>query len=89
MSAKKVKVKVKKKKLKIKNILVTLLILLIIVLISIDITRLPVKNIYINGNNILNDKRIKDLLSVEEIDKCFDLHSYLNNIDYIYNKFKL
>ncbi|MBO5948214.1 adenylosuccinate lyase [bacterium] len=40
-------------------------------------------------NNILNDKRIKDLLSVEEIDKCFDLHSYLNNIDYIYNKFEL
>lgn len=40
-------------------------------------------------NNILNDKRIKDFLSVEEIDKCFDLHSYLNNIDYIYNKFEL
>ena len=40
-------------------------------------------------NNILNDKRIKDLLSVEDIETCFDLHSYLSNIDYIYNKFEL
>ena len=90
MSAKKVKVKVKKKKLKIKNILVTLLILLIIVLISIDITRLPVKNIYINGNNILNDKTIIELAELTDYPPY--INTYFNNIkeklldnDYIKN----
>ena len=66
MSAKKVKVKVKKKKLKVKNLLVTILILFLVILTIIDIARLPVKNIYITGNNILNDKTIISLADLED-----------------------
>ena len=66
MSAKKVKVKVTKKRLKVKNILVTILILLLIALLGIDASRLPVKNIYITGNNILDDKAIISLADLEE-----------------------
>lgn len=61
MSAKKVKVKVKKKKLKIKNIIISLIILLIIALTIVDIVRLPIKNIYISGNEIINDKTIIEI----------------------------
>ena len=66
MSAKKVKVKVTKKKLKIKNILVTLLIVLLITLVTIDIINLPVKNIYITGNNIIDDKTIIELADLTD-----------------------
>lgn len=66
MSAKKVKVKVKKKKLKIKSVLITLIIGLIIVLVGIDIIKMPVKNIYITGNTILNDKTIIDIAGLED-----------------------
>lgn len=90
MSAKKVKVKVKKKKLKVKNLLVTLLILLLIVLVGIDITRLPVKNIYISGNNILNDKTIIELADLTDYPPY--INTYFSNIknkllenDYIKN----
>ena len=90
MSAKKVKVKVKKKKLKIKNLLVTTIILLLIVLIIIDITKLPVKNIYIKGNDILDDKTIIDLADLENYPPY--INTYFSNIknkllknDYIKN----
>lgn len=66
MSAKKVKVKVKKKKVKIKNLLVTLLIILLLVLVCIDFVKLPVKNIYITGNSILNDKTIIELAGLTD-----------------------
>lgn len=78
MSAKKVKVKVTKKKLKIKNLLVTLLIILLITLIMIDITKLPVKNIYITGNNILNDKTIIELADLENYPPY--INTYFSNI---------
>lgn len=90
MSAKKVKVKVTKKKLKTKNILVTILILLLLILITIDITRLPIKNIYIEGNNILNDKTIIELAGIENYPPY--INTYFTNIktklldnDYIKN----
>ena len=78
MSAKKVKVKVKKKKIKTKNIFVTLLISLLLVLIGIDIARLPVKNIYITGNNILNDKTIITLADITDYPPY--LNTYFSNI---------
>ena len=78
MSAKKVKVKVTKKKLKIKNILVTFLIILLIILLGIDLTRLPVKNIYITGNNILNDKTIIQLADLTDYPPY--LNTYFTNI---------
>lgn len=66
MAAKKVKVKITKKRLKIKNILITIIILLLIISFGIDIINLPVKNIYIMGNNILNDKTIITLADLNE-----------------------
>jgi len=78
MSAKKVKVKVKKKKLKIKNLLVTITILILLVLTIIDITRLPVKNIYIQGNNILNDKTIITLADLTDYPPY--INTYFSNI---------
>lgn len=78
MSAKKVKVKVKKKKLKIKNIFITILILLLMFLIGIDIINLPVKNIYISGNNILNDKTIIELADLNDYPSF--IKTYFSNI---------
>lgn len=66
MSAKKVKVKIKKKKLKIKNILITIIIFIILTLTLIDIINLPIKNIYITGNTILNDKTIIKLADLND-----------------------
>lgn len=90
MSAKKIKVKKTKKKLKIKTLLVSLLILLLVVLVGIDITRLPVKNIYISGNNLLNDKIIIELAGLDDYPPF--INTYFNNIknnllsnDYIKN----
>ena len=78
MSAKKVKVKVKKKKLKVKSILVTIIILLLLILIGIDIVNLPLKNIYISGNNIINDKTIIDLADLENYPSY--IKTYFTNI---------
>lgn len=61
---KKIKVKVKKRKLKIKKILVTLLIIGIIVLSYLYLKRLPIKNIYIIGNNILSDKDVIEIANI-------------------------
>lgn len=78
MSAKKVKVKVTKRKLKIKNILVTFLILLLTILLGIDVTRLSVKNIYITGNELLNDKTIISLAELTDYPPY--LNTYFTNI---------
>ena len=78
MSAKKIKVKKTKKKLKTKKLLITILILLLIVLVGIDIVRLPVKNIYISGNKILNDKTIIELADLNNYPPF--LNTYFNNI---------
>lgn len=78
MSAKKVKVKVKKKKLKIKNILITLLIVLLLILTVIDVINMPVKNIYISGNNILNDKTIIEIADLTSYPPF--INTYFNNI---------
>ena len=53
---KKIKVKRKKRKLKVKRIIICLLVL--ISLVFLYIKDLPIKNIYIVGNNILSDKEI-------------------------------
>jgi len=78
MSAKKVKIKVTKRKVKIKNILVTLTILLLITLTIIDLTNLPIKNIYITGNNILNDKTIIELADLTDYPPY--INTYFNGI---------
>ena len=78
MSAKKVKVKVTKKKLKIKNILITFIILFLIISVGIEITKLPIKNIYIVGNDILNDKTIIELADLEDSPPF--INTYFNNL---------
>ena len=78
MSAKKVKVKVKKKKLKIKNILVTALIILLLGLTYIDIANMPVKNIYITGNKIINDKTIIEIADLTNYPPY--INTYFSNI---------
>lgn len=78
MSTKKVKVKVTKKRLKIKNILIMMLILSLITLIVISIIKLPVKNIYINGNEILNDKKIIELADLTDYPPY--INTYFKNI---------
>ena len=61
MAAKKVKVKVKKKKINFKRILLALFIVGIFSLIVAYFIHLPIKNIYIRGNNIVSDKDIIEL----------------------------
>ena len=78
MSAKKVKVKVTKKKLKIKNILITCIILILTISLVNDATRLPVRNIYITGNKLLNDKTIISLAELNDYPPY--INTYFTNI---------
>ena len=78
MSAKKVKVKVTKRKLKIKNIIITLIIILLIVSLGLDAARIPVKNIYITGNTLINDKTIISLANLTDYPPY--LNTYFTNI---------
>ncbi len=61
MTSKKVKVKVKKKKINFKRTFLALLVIALLSLLVAYFTHLPVKNIYIIGNNIVSDKEIIDL----------------------------
>ena len=79
MEPKKVKVKVKKKKLKIKNIFIFLLFILIFISIIYYLINLPIKNIYIIGNNIVKDKEIIDLASLKDYPSY--LKTYFSNIE--------
>jgi len=81
MSAKKVKVKVrkKKKKVKIKVLLITLIFLILLVILGINLVNLPIKNIYIVGNNILNDKTIIDEAGLTNYPPI--IKTYFNNIE--------
>ena len=91
MSAKKIKVKVKKKKLKTKKLIITIIIFLILLLISIYCIKLPLKNIYITGNNIVKDKTIIEFAGLTEypsfigtyfshIKKNILKNDYINNV---------
>lgn len=66
MSKKKIKIKVKKRKLKIKRILICLLSLILLVLISYVFSKLPIRNIYIVGNNMLSDKEVIELAGISD-----------------------
>ena len=58
MATKKVKIKVARKKINIKRIILAISIIIGIILSVAYFIHLPVKNIYITGNNILSDKEI-------------------------------
>lgn len=61
MATQKVKVKVKKKKINFKRIFVALLVIAIISLLVAYLVKLPVKNIYVTGNNIISDKEVIEI----------------------------
>ena len=61
---KRIKVKRKKRKLKVKRIIICILILIILALLVLYIKDLPIKNIYIVGNNILGDKEVIESASI-------------------------
>lgn len=66
MSKKKIKVKVKKRKLNIKRILIVLLTIILVVLGLYYLSKLPIKNIYVIGNQILSDKEIIEISELED-----------------------
>ncbi len=55
---KKVKFKVKKRKVKVKRIIAFILFIVLLTLLFLLISKIPIKNIYIVGNNIVSDKEI-------------------------------
>ena len=66
MTSKKVKIKVKKKKVKVKKLIITILLLIAIFLLASLILKLPIKNIYVKGNNILSDKEIIEMAKISD-----------------------
>lgn len=78
MKTKKVKVKVKKKKLKIKNIILTIIFITILITIISHIINLPIKNIYITGNNLVKDHEIIKLANLENYPPY--IKTYFSNI---------
>lgn len=92
MATKKVKIKVKQKKKKVnyKRIIIAFVLLASICLIVAYFIHLPIKNIYITGNEILSDKEIITICELENypsyINTYFvDIESNLLKNDYIKN----
>ncbi len=75
MTKKKVKVRVKKRKLKIGRILLCLLVLIIIGLFFYFIRKLPIKNIYIIGNNIVPENDILEISGIKNYPSFIDSSS--------------
>ena len=90
MATKRIKVKVTQKKISFKKIFIALVLLLCLILFVAYIIHIPVKNIYISGNNILSDKEIIELSNLENYPPY--INTYFINIkerltenDYIKN----
>ncbi len=66
MATKKIKVKVKTKKLNLVRTIIFICILLCIIFSVAYLLHLPVKNIYITGNNIIKDKEIIEQSGLEK-----------------------
>lgn len=66
MTKKKVKFRVKKRKLKVGRILICLLIVALLVISFYYLKKLPIKNIYIIGNDNIPDNVILDLSGIED-----------------------
>lgn len=84
MATNKVKVKVTKKKINIKKIIITLFILSAIFFIISYIINYPIKNIYVTGNNIVDDKIIIKLSGLENYPSF--IKSYFSKIDKLITK---
>lgn len=82
--------KKKKRVLKVKNILILVLIILIIISIIYYALIMSIKNIYIDGNNILSDNEIIELSSLSNypsflLTKSTDIKNKLKSNPYIEN----
>lgn len=91
MSKKKIKVKVKKRKLNIKRIIIVLVLFIIVIFIIYYFVKLPIRNIYITGNNMLSDKEIIDIIGIGDYPSMLSISSnklenilkrnqYINNV---------
>ncbi len=78
MAKKKVKIKVKKKKLNFIRVFVALAVILFFAFSLTYIVNLPIKNIYIIGNEIVPDKEIIELAELTDYPPY--LETYLNDI---------
>ena len=83
-----VKIKVKKKKVNYKRIFIALFIIALIYLIVTYIIKLPIRNIYVSGNEIVSDKEIIAISELTDypsfIDTFFvDIENELRANDYI------
>ena len=78
MATKKVKVKVKKKKINYKRIILAIILIISILLLVTYLIHLPVKNIYIIGNDILSDKEIIEISGLEDYPPY--INTYFTNI---------
>ena len=79
MATKKVKIKVKKKKVNYKRIVIALIFIATIYLIVTYFIHLPIKNIYISGNEILSDKEIITLSELDDYPQY--INTYFINIE--------
>ncbi len=69
-----VKVKtVKKRKLNTKALIILLLIIYLIVMLFYTIFTLPIKNIYINGTNLLTDNEIIEIAQIKDYPAIFKI----------------
>lgn len=76
MSKKKIKVKVKKRRVKMKRIILCLIIFVLICLVIYYISKLPIKNIYVIGNNILSDKEVMEEADISNYPSFLATNSY-------------
>ena len=78
MSTKKIKVKVKKKKIKTKKVIIVLILFASIISVSIFGIKLPIKNIYVKGNKLVNDKTIIELADISNYPSF--ISTYFSNL---------
>ena len=67
------KKKVKKKRIKLKSVLLFFLIIVIVFLIVFLYRLLPIKNIYVIGNNLLNEQEIIDEAELSDYPKIYQV----------------
>ena len=79
MATKRVKIKVKKKKVNVKKIIITILFIFLLCLFVAYTLKLPIKNIYITGNNLVSDKEIIELAEIDNYPPF--ITTYLSNIE--------
>ena len=72
MTKKKVKVRVKKRKLKIGRVLLCLLVIVLLVSSFHYLRKLPIRNIYIIGNNIVPESEILELSGIKNYPSFID-----------------